>query len=145
VRERERDAIQTTQNSWRSRQAVLGYQAKRPVSRGVPSGGSPCLDLGGVELLRLREGALLASSPEGSAFGADCWQGGGSWVSVPSVSLRLSIIDGMAITDRITDPTIATGMATPITIGPITVGPASACGLASEPSSQFSHLSWIAT
>jgi hypothetical protein len=89
---------------------------------------------------------VAAPKPARSAFGAgsDCWQGGGSWVSVPPVSLRIvpTIID-LAITDRITDPTIATGMATPITIGAITVGPASACGLATEPSSQFLHLSWL--
>jgi hypothetical protein len=35
---------------------------------------------------------VAAPKPARSAFGAgsDCWQGGGSWVSVPSVSLRLS-------------------------------------------------------
>jgi hypothetical protein len=43
-----------------------------------------------------------------------------------------TIIDGMAITGRITDLTIAT-TATPTTIGPITTVRVLASGLASEP------------
>jgi hypothetical protein len=46
----------------------------------------------------------------------------------------------MVITDRITDPTMATGMATPITIGLTIIGPttvrALASGLATEPSAR---------
>jgi hypothetical protein len=50
-----------------------------------------------------------------------------------STFIVLTTIDRTAITDHITDPTIATGMATPITIAPTTTVRALASGLASEP------------
>jgi len=54
-------------------------------------------------------------------------------ITIDDTAITDRITDPMPITVRITDPTIATGMAIPTTIGPTTTVRALASGLPSEP------------